>query len=125
MSVYLGINYSITFKRNSGALIYPYQGSYAGPDNMADIRDVVELYFGFQLNTPGTNINGVELGADPIRWARVSLTITVPDGSPFGSRVYRNDNYVQYNMSDFQGSWSKIGPGALLPFPQIQFPSLN
>lgn len=125
MSVNLGVNYSVTFKRNSGALIYPYQGSFAGPDNLADIRDVIELYFGFQLNTPGMNINGVELGADSIVWARVSLIITEPDGSQYGNRIYRNDHYVEYNLSDFRGEWNKIGPGALLPFPQIQFPVLN
>jgi hypothetical protein len=125
MSVNLGINYSVTFKRNSGALIYPFQGSYAGPDNFASIRDVIQQYFSVQLNSPGSTFNGVTLGADSIRWARVSLIIKEPDGTFFGNRIYRNEFYMQYSLSDWQGDWSKIGPGSALPFPQINFPDLS
>lgn len=116
----MSINYYITYTRNDGTLIYPYQGSYAGPDNMNSIRENINNYLNMQLIGSDITFDGTTLQENPIEWANVRFTHTDSNGNQT-----IDNNYIRYNFNDQRGDWSKIGPGAALPFPSLAFEDLT
>ena len=116
----MSLNYYVTYTRNDGTEIFPFQGSYAGPDNMNSIRANINTYLNMQLIGSDTPFDGTTLQENSIIWANVRFTHTDSNG-----KQTRDNNSIRYNFSDQRGDWSKVGPGAALPFPSLAFEDLT